>query len=606
MPRIPQHLARYVVKQDYALYTPEEQAVWRFILRQLKHTLKTHGHECYLKGLETTGLHEDAIPNLREMNKKLAPLGWSTVAVSGFIPPSAFMELQSLGFLPIAVEIRRRENILYTPAPDIVHEAAGHAPILVQPEFSHYLKQYAHVARSAIVSYEDLALYDAIRELSDIKEDPNSSPEKIKKHELKLQQAQKKITQLSEAQLLGRMNWWTVEYGLIGTLKKPKIFGAGLLSSILEAQTCLQPKVKKLPLTLDCIKYNYNITEPQPQLFVASSFQHLEQVLNQMADGMAFRRGGVYGVKKAIEARSVNTVVLDSGAQISGRWVRCLHEDDQIVFIKTKGPTQLAFQDKQISAHGIEAHREGYSLALGRFILFYSRGGGGAETRVAADQAQTTFSTLRRGSLVRLEYESGLIVKGRVHKRLRNPVQVCTLSECHIQYKGEVLFEPSWGVFDLLLGTEVKSVFGGAADRAAFEGKVFAAHRVPTKDESCEGLQDLYEHIYKLRVSLLDEQVPAYRLSQKVPDLGLHDLARAAHLWLDDFQTHWLAGLELYEMLNVPGLRDTTEELDVGGQLYGLLDDDDASLSDDEKRCLKMGLKLIEDEHSLMSYKGVN
>ncbi|MCJ8277955.1 MAG: phenylalanine 4-monooxygenase, partial [Bdellovibrionales bacterium] len=157
--------------------------------------------------------------------------------------------------------------------------AAGHAPILVDPAFADYLKTYASVAKNALVSAEDLAQYEAIRELSDIKEIPDSTEEEILAAEKKLADINASMSFVSEAALLGRMNWWTAEYGLIGSLENPKIYGAGLLSSYGESKECLKDHVEKIPLTVDCINYTYDITEPQPQLFVARRFEDLKMAL---------------------------------------------------------------------------------------------------------------------------------------------------------------------------------------------------------------------------------------------------------------------------------------------------------------------------------------
>ena len=78
------------------------------------------------------------------------------------------------------------------------------------------------------------------------------------------------------------MNWWTVEYGLIGDIKCPQIYGAGLLSSVSESQNCLSKEVKKIPFSLDCINTSYDITEPQPQLFVTPNFEKLSEVLDEI------------------------------------------------------------------------------------------------------------------------------------------------------------------------------------------------------------------------------------------------------------------------------------------------------------------------------------
>ena len=204
---LPKHLLRYVVDQDYSRYTAVDQATWRHIMRQLRSYLAQHAHPCYLDGLKKTGIEVDTIPSIEKISEKLAEFGWRAVAVSGFLPPAAFMELQSLGILPIASDMRSIDHLLYTPAPDIVHEAAGHAPILVDPAFARYLKAYAQVARKAIISRHDINQYEAIRILSDLKENPDSTAEQIEVAEKNLAYVSGGISVLSEAALLGRMNW---------------------------------------------------------------------------------------------------------------------------------------------------------------------------------------------------------------------------------------------------------------------------------------------------------------------------------------------------------------------------------------------------------------
>ncbi|MCX7977845.1 MAG: aromatic amino acid hydroxylase, partial [Bdellovibrionaceae bacterium] len=239
MQSLPSHLKKYVVEQNYDRYTPVNHAVWRFILRQLKNYLSVRAHEAYEEGLAATGIEIERIPRIENISEKISKFGWRALPVSGFIPPAAFMEMQSLGILPIASDMRTLEHLLYTPAPDIVHEAAGHAPMLAHPEYSDYLRRYSQVAKKAIISREDLDLYEAIRRLSDCKENPDSTPEDIAAAEKHLESTVRAMTHVSEAGLLSRMNWWTAEYGLIGDLKNPKIYGAGLLSSVGESQSCL-------------------------------------------------------------------------------------------------------------------------------------------------------------------------------------------------------------------------------------------------------------------------------------------------------------------------------------------------------------------------------
>ena len=251
---------------------------------------KKHAHSSYFEGLNRTGITFDKIPLIKNMNQKMSKIGWGAVPVRGFIPPWAFMEFQALGILPIACDMRSSEHLTYTPAPDIVHESAGHSPIIINEEYSYYLKQYGKVASKAVFSKEDERIYFAIRRLSDLKEDRQATKQQIDDAEKELKNAKEAQTIPSEATLLSRLHWWTVEYGLIGELNNPKIYGAGLLSSVGESQNCLKPSVQKIPLTIDCIDYSYDITEQQPQLFVAKDFSDLIDILNEFEKTMSFNK----------------------------------------------------------------------------------------------------------------------------------------------------------------------------------------------------------------------------------------------------------------------------------------------------------------------------
>ena len=276
---IPKHLKQYIVDQEYERYTIIDHRVWQFIMNISIPFFKKHAHSSYYDGLNKTGITFDKIPSIELMNEKMSIIGWGAVPVRGFIPPWAFMEFQALGILPIACDMRSRQHLTYTPAPDIVHESAGHSPIIINEEYSNYLKLYGKIASKAVFSKEDENIYFAIRKLSDIKEDKNASKKDIIIAEEELVEAKKSQTTPSEATLLSRLHWWTVEYGLIGKINNPKIYGAGLLSSVGESQNCLSPNVKKIPLTIDCINFNYDITEQQPQLFVAENFSSLTDIL---------------------------------------------------------------------------------------------------------------------------------------------------------------------------------------------------------------------------------------------------------------------------------------------------------------------------------------
>ncbi len=307
---LPPHLQRYVVDQDYGSYTPRDQSVWRHVLKRLARHLETRAHSAYLKGLADTGISLDEIPSLETMNEKLERLGWRCVGVRGFVPPAVFTELQARGVLAIAADIRSHKTITYTPAPDIIHESAGHAPIIADAAYAAYLRSAGEVGFKAIASAEDRALFEGIRNLSVVKEDPQATPEDVEHAQARLDAAAKSVRYVSESTRASRLYWWTAEYGLVGTLDNPKLYGAGLLSSIGEAEHCLTPEVKKLPLTVECANTSYDITRMQPQLFVARDFRHLNDVLADFKHSLAYIRGGDYGLDEALRSRAVNHLVL--------------------------------------------------------------------------------------------------------------------------------------------------------------------------------------------------------------------------------------------------------------------------------------------------------
>lgn len=536
--QIPEHLHKYVVKQNYENYTWEDQAVWRYIMRRLVDFLSRHAHPCYLEGLAKSGISTEAIPRIEEMDRKLAEFGWGALPVSGFIPPAAFMEFQSLGILPIASDMRTLDHLLYTPAPDIVHEAAGHAPILIDPAFARYLKRYGEVASHAIITKEDMDQYEAIRQLSDIKENPDSRAEDIKKALDQLDKATAAISYVSEAAFLSRMNWWTAEYGLIGNLHQPKIFGAGLLSSVGESKDCLSDHVAKIPLTIHCLDYQYDITEPQPQLFVAANFESLELVLDQMADRMAFRQGGLIGLEKALQAKTVNTVELNSGLQISGILESChtalVAGLIEPIFFRFSSPTQLSLKRNQLEGHGTQYHSHGFSSPIG---LLKNE----AKCLSNMDSQDLQRLGLTIGATAKLSYASGIQLEGIVKKICRGEGKIVLISfdDCTLWRNQDILFRPEWGTFDLAVGQSVSSVFGGPADRSRFDSlDDFVAKRVPPKHYSAEQLKVFSQY----------QLIRDLRENKEAQPKKIHSLEKFVTEYLNSFSSHWLMGIELLEL----------------------------------------------------------
>jgi phenylalanine-4-hydroxylase len=379
-----------------------------------------------------------------------------------------------------------------------------------------------------------MAVYHAIRTLSDVKEDPGSTPDDVARAQAELDRALAAVDHVSEASLLSRMNWWTVEYGLVGSLDDPKIYGAGLLSSVGESYHCLGRDVRKLPFSLSCTEVTYDITRPQPQLFVTPDFQALERELERFAATMAFRTGGAAGLSKARQARYTATVELDSGAQISG--VLADFRADargEPTFLRFSGPVALAQAGRELAGHDPSYHREGFSSPVGPL-------------RGQARGADTlTDPELSRG---RIEFASGVALEGRFTRSLRAPdgrALLATFEDCTVRHGDEVLFRPEWGTFDLACGTRVTSVFGGAADRPAWLRTQGAepSRRVKPKSNLTPAnrrLNELYAQVRAIR-----EQ---NRAREAGPELG------RIHAELErEFAGDWLLRLELLELAHAAG-----------------------------------------------------
>lgn len=494
---LPTHLRPFVRVQDYGQYTPRDQAAWRFIMRQLSRRLCDSAHPVYLEGLARTGIALDHIPSVEEMNACLAELGWRAVVVDGFIPPAIFMEFQALKILVIALEMRSVDHIFYTPAPDIVHESAGHAPFIVDVDYAEFLQRFGEIGMKAIASHQDFAQYEAVRQLSIVKEAADSTAADVAAAERALEEAMAVKEEPSEAALLTRLHWWTVEYGLVGELDSYRIFGAGLLSSLGESRNSLDDqRVAKLPLTVDAVNYPYDITREQPQLFVTRSCHHLGQVLEEFAAAMCFQRGGAESLRKAIAAGTVCTARYDSGIQVSGRFVEVLCDAvGKAVYLQTSGPTQLAWRDTEIYGHGTDAHAEGFGSPVGK-LKDFSR----CLSEYSVDELKAHHIVI--GEPVVLEFLSGITVRGRLQHVLRQDHRNLLLSfnDCTVtDLQGQVLFQPAWGRYDMAVGASIDSVFGGTADRERYQLYKAAPAAAPSGAREEDGtLQGLYRQVAAL------------------------------------------------------------------------------------------------------------
>lgn len=530
--KLPRHLRQFIVEQHYEKYTPINQAVWRYVMRQNYSYLKNVAHYPYIKGLHRAGLSIEYIPDLQTMNDNLGKIGWGAVTVDGFIPPAAFMEYQAYRVLVIAADIRQINHIEYTPAPDIIHESAGHAPIIADADYNAYLSYFGSIGAKAMFSSKDFELYEAIRKLSILKEAVGASPEEIISAEKNLRRIADNMGEPSEMALLGRLHWWTVEYGLIGTLENPKIYGAGLLSSIGESATCMNPKIKKLWYNIDTVNYTYDITQEQPQLFVTPTFQNLIDVLEAFADTMAFRKGGAESILNAIECKNPATAVYSSGLQVTGTFTDLgLDTNNELTFIKTAGPSALAFENKQLTGHDKDYHKNGFSSPVGKLKAAIKP----LENYSNADLQELG---IVEGARAKLTFESGITVTGLVKQilKLADKLLVITFDDCTVT-NGNILFKPEWGVYDMAVGEEIVSVFNGAADKDAYEEITLISkqhtYTIVNDDETIQ-LNELYQRVRDIRVN----------------ETGVEELRPIFKELSTKFRSDWLCALQVLEILH--------------------------------------------------------
>lgn len=529
--KLPKHLKQFIKPQNYDHYSAIDQAVWRYVMRKNVDFLTRVAHQSYLEGLNKTGISIDSIPNMYGMNRILKDIGWAAVAVDGFIPPNAFMEFQAYNVLVIASDIRQLEHIEYTPAPDIIHEGAGHAPIIANPEYAEYLRRFGEVGCKAISSSKDHELYEAVRHLSIIKEAPNSKKEEIDHAEKLVEDLQKNMGEASEMALIRNLHWWTVEYGLIGTIENPKIYGAGLLSSIGESAWCMTDTVKKLPYSIDATFVDFDITKPQPQLFVTPDFAHLSLVLEEFANTMAVRRGGLKGIEKLIQSEALGTVELSTGLQISGVFTEVIAKDNKPIYIQATGPSALAYREKEIVGHGTNTHSRGFGAPIGKLKGINIA----IEDMSPRDLAAYN---IYEEKTVTLEFEGGVKVSGEIitgKRNLQGKIILISFKNCTVTYKDRVLFKPNWGQYDMAVGKEIVSAYAGPADLNSFD--------LITHKPSSQTIQ-IDKTAKQMQLEMFYQQVRDYREGKN------RSISRTKvfEQLVEKHPKDWLLSVELYEL----------------------------------------------------------
>jgi phenylalanine-4-hydroxylase len=219
---VPQHLDRY---------TDEDHAVWRLLVEQQTALARRHACEEFLQGLETLGIGS-AIPDFEAVSARLESLtGWRIVGVPGLIPDAVFYDHLAHRRFPVTVWIRTRAELDYLVEPDLFHDFFGHVPLLANQVFADYMQLYG----------------------------------------------QRGVEAGAKIDLLARLYWYTVEFGLIRTPHGLKVYGAGILSSAAEVKHAIEDKdIERLPFeAMVVMRRPYEIDRLQNTYFVLDDFRQL-------------------------------------------------------------------------------------------------------------------------------------------------------------------------------------------------------------------------------------------------------------------------------------------------------------------------------------------
>jgi phenylalanine-4-hydroxylase len=331
-----------------------------------------------------------------------------------------------------------------------------------------------------------------------LKEAEDTPESEIKKAEEQVDFLQNNMGELSEMSKIRNLHWWTVEYGLIGTVDDPKIYGAGLLSSIGESAWCMTDNVKKIPYDISAADMSFDITKPQPQLYVTPDFAQLSLVLEEFANKMALRTGGLSGVKKLINSNALGTIELSTGIQISGVFTNVIENDGKPVYVQTTGKTALSYREKELVGHGTEYHAEGFGSPIGKLK-------GINLTIEEMSPRDLRAYDIYEGEQVTLEFEGNIKVTGEIitgSRNLQGEILLIKFKNCTVTHNDTILFQPEWGIYDMAVGKKVISAFSGPADVNSFD----MINHVPSsqtikqkKSQEREELERLYASVRNIR-----------------------------------------------------------------------------------------------------------
>lgn len=228
-------------------YTPEERAVWQHVCGKLEQVHARHACSFYLEAKQQLGISALEIPQLSQLSAELTKrTNFRLAPIEGLVETRGFLSWLAKRTMLCTQYVRHHSRPDYTPEPDLVHEFIGHVPAFSNPDFADFSQ---FIGQGAIIASDE------------------------------------------QLEQLGRLYWFTVEFGLIEESSETKAFGAGLLSSYSELEHAFSREVERRPFNLrEVVATPYDYSDMQPLLFVIPSYSYLKEVTREFIESFGKRR----------------------------------------------------------------------------------------------------------------------------------------------------------------------------------------------------------------------------------------------------------------------------------------------------------------------------
>ena len=234
------------MRQNYSKYTEEDHKVWSILYTEQMRNLPNLATKAYLDGIKKCGFIAEQVPDFNEVNKALAEAtGWQIYVVPGLIDNKPFFEHLSRKEFPATTWLRSMEQLKYLEEPDMFHDTFGHIPLLSEQFFCDYLQGLSQIILDFI-----------------------EFPEAV--------------------EMMARLYWYTVEFGLIKEEDGLRIYGAGILSSSGESVYSVSDQATHVPYDpIEIMNTPYIKDKFQAKYFVIDSYEQLFRSLPTIRDRIA-------------------------------------------------------------------------------------------------------------------------------------------------------------------------------------------------------------------------------------------------------------------------------------------------------------------------------